>query len=52
MNPTKPHPSRREFACNNLINSGHCGCAMVGELKKQQYVHYHCTGYKGKCPEA
>ncbi len=24
---------------------------MVGELKKQQYVYYHCTGYKGKCPE-
>ena len=24
---------------------------MVGELKKKQYVYYHCTGYKGKCPE-
>ena len=24
---------------------------MVGELKKQRYVYYHCTGYKGKCPE-
>jgi site-specific DNA recombinase len=20
-------------------------------LKKKQYVYYHCTGYKGKCPE-
>jgi len=24
---------------------------MVGELKKERYVYYHCTGYKGKCPE-
>ncbi len=24
---------------------------MVGELKKKQYAYYHCTGYKGKCPE-
>jgi hypothetical protein len=24
---------------------------MVGEIKKRRYVYYHCTGYKGKCPE-
>ncbi len=24
---------------------------MVGEVKKGRYVYYHCTGYKGKCPE-
>jgi len=24
---------------------------MVGERKKQQYTYYHCTGYKGHCPE-
>jgi site-specific DNA recombinase len=24
---------------------------MVGEMKKARYVYYHCTGYKGKCPE-
>jgi site-specific DNA recombinase len=23
----------------------------VGEIKKGRYVYYHCTGYKGKCPE-
>jgi hypothetical protein len=26
------------------------GC-IVGEIKKRRYVYYHCTGYKGKCPE-
>ena len=24
---------------------------MVGEIKKNRYVYYHCTGYKQKCPE-
>jgi DNA invertase Pin-like site-specific DNA recombinase len=47
----KPRKGRREFAFSNLIRCGHCGCAMVGELKKQQYVYYHCSRYKGRCPE-
>ena len=38
-------PSRGLIAC------GQCGCALVGEIKKGAYVYYHCTGYKGKCPE-
>ena len=24
---------------------------MVGEVKKGEYVYYHCTGYRGKCGE-
>ena len=40
-----------DFAFTSLINCGHCGFALVGEMKKQKYVYYHCTGYKGKCPE-
>src|SRR5580692_6808301 len=39
------------LAFSGLINCGHCGCAMVGEIKKGRYVYYHCTGYKGKCHE-
>jgi hypothetical protein len=41
----------REFAFSGLITCGHCGCALVGELKKGRYVYYHCTGYRGRCPE-
>jgi site-specific DNA recombinase len=40
-----------QFAFRGLISCGHCGCALVGEIKKSRYVYYHCTGYKGKCPE-
>jgi hypothetical protein len=24
---------------------------MVGEVKKDRYIYYHCTGYKGRCDE-
>jgi site-specific DNA recombinase len=40
-----------DFAFSHLIRCGHCGCSLVGEIKKGRYVYYHCTGYKGKCPE-
>jgi len=50
-NARKNHSTKRGFAFSGLINCGHCGCAMVGELKKGRYVYYHCTGYKGKCAE-
>jgi site-specific DNA recombinase len=42
---------KHNFAFSGLISCGHCGCALVGEIKKGKYVYYHCTGYKGKCPE-
>src|SRR5258708_2292699 len=50
-NASKLRRGKRDFAFSGLINCGHCGCAMVGELKKGRYVYYHCTGYKGKCGE-
>uniref|UniRef100_Q028A0 Recombinase n=1 Tax=Solibacter usitatus (strain Ellin6076) TaxID=234267 RepID=Q028A0_SOLUE len=47
----RPKKETQNFAFSGLITCGHCGCAMVGEIKKGRYVYYHCTGYKGKCPE-
>ncbi len=47
----KPKRSKHSFAFSNLIQCRHCGCALVAELKKQKYIYYHCTGYKGKCEE-
>jgi site-specific DNA recombinase len=40
-----------EFTYQGVGRCGHCGCSMVGELKKQRYVYYHCSKYKGNCPE-
>src|SRR5262249_54998575 len=47
----KPRRVRHDFAFSGLLTCGHCGCALVGEIKKGRYVYYHCTGHKGKCPE-
>jgi site-specific DNA recombinase len=42
---------KRDFAYTGLVQCGHCGCMLVGELKKGKYVYYHCTGNRGKCTE-
>ena len=47
----KHRNSSREFAYSGLVHCGHCGCSLVAEVKKGRYVYYHCTGYRGKCPE-
>ena len=39
----------RDFAFSGLIACHACGCAVVGEIKKERYVYYHCTGYADKC---
>ncbi len=43
--------TRETFALSGLLTCGHCGCAVVGEIKNGRYVYYHCTGCKGKCAE-
>jgi len=40
-----------DFVYSGMVRCGHCGCSLVGEVKKGRYVYYHCTGYRGKCPE-
>jgi site-specific DNA recombinase len=50
-NETNVRGTKHNFAFTGMITCGHCGCAMVGELKKGRYVYYHCTGFKGKCGE-
>jgi site-specific DNA recombinase len=39
----------RDFAFSGLIACNACGCAVVGEIKKERYVYYHCTGHADKC---
>src|SRR5438132_2475195 len=47
----KRRRAKHNFAFSGLIACGHCGCSIVGEIKKQRYIYYHCTGYKGRCDE-
>jgi DNA invertase Pin-like site-specific DNA recombinase len=48
---TRKSKKRKSFAFSRLISCGHCGCSLVGELKKGKYVYYHCTYYRGRCDE-
>jgi site-specific DNA recombinase len=47
----KTRSVKHDFAYKGLVHCGHCGCLMVGEIKKGRYVYYHCTGNRGKCGE-
>jgi site-specific DNA recombinase len=42
---------KHDFLFHGMMTCGHCGCAMVAEIKKGTYVYYHCTGNRGKCPD-
>jgi DNA invertase Pin-like site-specific DNA recombinase len=46
------HRIKHDFAYSGLIRCGHCACMLVAEIKKGRYVYYHCSGHRGKCPEA
>jgi len=50
-NRKKHRKATHEFAYSGMVDCGHCGCSLVGEIKKSRYVYYHCTGYRGKCGE-
>jgi DNA invertase Pin-like site-specific DNA recombinase len=45
------HSVRLDFPYTGLVRCGHCGCALVAELKKGRFTYYHCTGRRGKCDE-
>lgn len=40
----------KEFSYKGIFTCGHCGCGITAEIKKGQYVYYHCTGRRGACP--
>ena len=47
----KTRKVKHDFPFTGLVRCGHCGCVLVGEIKKRRYVYYHCTGNRGRCPE-
>ncbi len=48
-NANKHRRMTHDFAFSGLIACHQCGCSIVGEIKKQKYIYYHCTGYADKC---
>ena len=47
----KTRKVKHDFAYTGLVRCGHCGCLLVGEIKKGRYIYYHCTDNRGKCQE-
>ncbi len=47
----QPHIQRRGFAFTNLDSCGNCGCKILGEIKKERYIYYHCSFSKGRQKE-
>ena len=45
----KTNQKKRKFAFTGLIKCTNCGCAITAEIKKNKYIYYHCTGYRGRC---
>lgn len=41
--------NKRDFTFSGLIACHACGCAVVGEIKRERYAYYHCTGWIDTC---
>ena len=41
----------RDFLFTGMIKCGHCGCMLVGDIKKKKYIYYRCSHFKRKCRE-
>ncbi|MBR2526511.1 recombinase family protein [bacterium] len=46
-NNNKKTNTKKQFLFSGLIKCSHCGCQLVGEIKKNKYIYYHCTGNRG-----
>lgn len=49
LSPYKSKSRKGLFAYTNLMKCGVCGCALTAQIKKEKYIYYHCSGYKGNC---
>jgi site-specific DNA recombinase len=48
-NPYKNKSRKDVFPYSNVIKCAKCGCALTGQIQKERFIYYHCTGYKGNC---
>jgi site-specific DNA recombinase len=45
----RPKYSKRDIAFRGLMTCAHDGCTLTGDVQKQKYIYYRCTGNCGKC---
>ncbi len=45
----RPKYRKQDIAFRGMLTCAHDNCTVTAELKKNKYVYYRCTGYRGKC---
>ena len=45
----KPIYKKHDFAFSGLLHCAYDHCAVTAEFKKNRYIYYRCTGYRGRC---
>ena len=45
----RPKYSKHAMAFRGMLTCAHDHCTVTAELKKNKYVYYRCSGYRGKC---
>src|SRR5258708_24313408 len=45
----RPKYSKRDIAFRGLMTCAYDGCMLTGDVQKEKYVYYRCTGNRGKC---
>ena len=45
----KPSYKKHDFAFSGLLHCAYDNCAVTAEIKKNRYIYYRCTGYRGRC---
>ena len=46
----RPHLTKKNYPFSNLLHCKKCGCFIVGNLAKNKYMYYRCSGAKGTHP--
>lgn len=45
----RPQYSKRHVVFRGLMRCAYDGCLVTGDIQKEKYIYYRCTGSKGKC---
>jgi site-specific DNA recombinase len=45
----KPRYKTHDFAYRGLLTCAYDNCKVTAEIKKQRYIYYRCTGFRGRC---
>jgi site-specific DNA recombinase len=45
----KPKYGKHDIAFRGMLTCAHDRCTVTAELKKNLYVYYRCSGYRGRC---